>query len=236
VTSPATKWGTRAADVYDRAYAERYRARDEAAAEDRAIVGFGAWLSGICDRAAEPIDVLDLGCGTGRYFRFVRHARTLVGVDVSKPMLGLARRPVGTVTAASVRLVEADFLQAGFEPGEFDVIYSIGVLGEHTPFDATVAARVRSWLRPGGRFAFTTVDVRCPSIPRTMTRRVAEWLAPFSGPFRRTLRARLLSGGLYADREWLQDVLSTAGFAVESIESFQSDVHLHLLAVAKAAA
>ena len=232
MTAAAGKWGARAAQLYDRAYAARYRARDEAA-DNGAIAGLGRWLGGICDRFTPPIDVLDLGCGTGRYFRFVRHARRLVGVDVSKPMLEAAQQPVGTVSAETVTLVEADFLSAGFQPGAFDLVYSIGVLAEHAPFDHSLAMRVRSWLRPGGRFAFTALDVRSRSIPRTTRRRAAERLLPIAGPFRDALRSRLLSGGLYADRRALEAALSTAGFAVESIEPFQTDVHLHLLAVAR---
>lgn len=236
MSPPASKWGARAAEVYNETYAERYRARDEVARENDAIESLGRWLTGACERFGVPIDVLDLGCGTGRYFRYVHGARRLVGVDVSTPMLDLARHPVGVVTADSVQLVEADFLQADFDPGRYDLIYSIGVLAEHSPFDLPLAARVQSWLRPGGRFAFTAVDVTCPSIPRTMARRLAEWALPIAGPFRPSMRSRLLSGGLYADRQRLHDVLVGAGFAIESIESFQSDVHLHLLAVARAAA
>ena len=233
--SAASKWGTRAAEVYDEAYAARYRARDEAAGDSDAIAGLGRWLSGVCERFDAPIDVLDLGCGTGRYFGSVRGASRLVGVDVSKPMLDRARHPVGAVSAASVRLVEADFLQPDFNPGQYDLIYSIGVLAEHSPFEGELAARVRSWLRPGGRFAFTAVDLACPSILRTAARRAAELTMPIAGPFRQRLRQRLMSGGLYADRQRLTEVLTGAGFVVESIQSFQSDVHLHLLAVARVA-
>ncbi|HKB11962.1 MAG TPA: methyltransferase domain-containing protein [Vicinamibacterales bacterium] len=226
----ATSWGARAAKTYDRTYAEAYRARDEGG---EAIAALGRWLAGVCDRFDAPIDVLDLGCGTGRYFRFVRRARRLVGVDVSKPMLAAAEHPAGAVAAGSVTLIEADFLSPAFAPGRFDLVYSIGVLAEHSPIDHRLAARVRSWLRPAGRFAFTALDVRCPSIPRTAKRRAAEWLLPRSGPLRGSLRSRLLSGGLYADSALLEDLLRGAGFVVESIEPFQSDVHLHLLAVGR---
>jgi hypothetical protein len=77
--------------------------------------------------------------------------------------------------------------------------------------------------------------VTCPSIPRTPSRRLAERLLPIAGPFRQALRSRLLSEGLYADRRSLEDILAAAGFMVESLESFQTDVHLHVLAVARAA-
>lgn len=233
MTAAASKWGARAARTYDRGYAERYRERDDSGA---AIAELGRWLGAVCDRFDGPIDVLDLGCGTGRYFRFVRRARTLVGVDVSKPMLDAARHPVGEVAASSVTLVEADFLSPSFAPGRFDLVFAIGVLAEHSPFDVALAQHVRSWLRPGGRFAFTALDVRCPSISRTAARRVAEWLLPIAGPFRPAIGTRLLSGGLYADRPFLERVLRAAGFEVETIESFQSDVHLHLLAVARSRA
>jgi SAM-dependent methyltransferase len=234
MTPATTKWGARAEATYDHAYAQAYRARD-AAEGNAAIAGLGAWLAGICDRFDRPIDVLDLGCGTGRYFRFVRRARRLVGVDVSRPMLSAARHPAGDVCAASVTLLESDFLAPGFDPGAFDLVYSIGVLAEHVPLDALLASRVRSWVRPGGRFACTALDVGCRSIPRTAARRVAEWLLPIAGPCRPAIRSRLLSGGLYADRRSLEQLFAASGFVVETLESFQSDVHLHLLAVATAA-
>ena len=226
-----TKWGARAQQTYDRAYAEKYRARDEGGA---AVAELGRWLGEVCDRFDGPIDVLDLGCGTGRYFRFLRRARRLVAVDVSKPMLDAAAHPVGEIAVSSVQLVEADFLSSSFAPGRFDLVYSIGVLAEHSPFDRALAERVRSWLRPGGRFAFTALDVRCPSIPRTPERWIAERLLPIAGPFRCALNSRLLSGGLYADRPFLERELETAGFDVETLDPFKSDVHLHLLAVARA--
>ena len=41
-----------------------------------------------------PIDALDLGCGTGRYFCALRGVRTLVGLDASAAMLERARHPM----------------------------------------------------------------------------------------------------------------------------------------------
>jgi SAM-dependent methyltransferase len=159
-----------------------------------------------------------------------------VGIDVSKPMLDEARQPVGgeSIAAESLTLIEDDFLVHDFEPGTFDLVYSIGVLAEHSPFDQAVAARVRRWLKPGGRFAFTAVHPLSFSVPRTLKRRAAEWALPFTaGAVRRALRDRLMRDGLYADEERLRDVLSSAGFVVESIEPYESDVHLHCMALAR---
>jgi SAM-dependent methyltransferase len=221
--------------LYDAAYAEQYRAHDEKVRSGEAAMRFAAWLHAICVRFASPIDVLDLGCGTGRYFHALTNVTRLVGIDVSAPMLERARHPIGDVEipADRVTLIEGDFLTHEFSDGEFDLVYSIGVLGEHSPFDETIASRVTRWLRPGGRFAFTTVHPLSSSVPRTVGRRLGEVLAPVApGPLRRRLRARLMSGGLYADERRVAEVLDAVDLDVESIEPFRSDVHLHVLAVA----
>ena len=231
-----TRWGTRAAGLYDRDYARQYREHDEAIRPGSAVGSIGVWLGRVCESFGKRIDVLDLGCGTGRYFHVLRRVRKLVGVDVSEPMLAEARRPVDASALAvqSITLVHADFLSPGFTLGTFDLIYSIGVLAEHSPFDEAIAARVHGWLRAGGRFAFTAVHPRSFCVRRTAGRRLGEAILPFAiGPVRTALRARLMSGGLYADEEQLRTVLARSGFTVESVEPLRSDIHLHSLVVAR---
>ena len=153
-------------------------------------------------------------------------------------MLDEARHPIG-VPSREAMLIEGDFLTHEFGPAQFDLVYSVGVLAEHSPFDEVVAARVHRWLKPDGRFAFTAVHPLSFSVPRTVKRRWAERLLrllPANSGFRDTLRARLMLDGLYADEERLRDVLAAAGFSVESVEPFQSDVHLHSIVVARKAA
>jgi SAM-dependent methyltransferase len=142
-------------------------------------------------------------------------------------------------SSGELTLVEDDFLVHEFPPASFDLIYAIGVLAEHSPFDERLAARVGGWLRPGGRFAFTAVHPLSPSVPRTRKRRAGERLLRLDriAPerVRRTLRGRLMSGGLYADADRVRDVLEAVGLEIESIAPFESDVHLHVLAVARKA-
>jgi SAM-dependent methyltransferase len=230
-----SRWGTRAAALYTDAYAERYRAHDEALDARQSIARLGEWLQGVCGRFNRPIDAIDLGCGTGRYFHKLVGVQRLIGIDASRAMLERARQPAGepAIVPGSLTLIEGDFLQHDFEPSRFDLVYSIGVLAEHTPLDDSLALRVHRWLAPGGRFAFTTVHPSSFSVPHTFKRRAGELLTAMSiGSLRRALRARLMSDGIYADEERVRDVLVAAGFVVESIESLQSDVHLHVLAVA----
>ncbi len=231
-----TRWGSRAAALYTEDYAARYRAHDDAIRDSETVARFDDWLRGVCARFDGPIDALDLGCGTGRFFHALTQVRRLVGIDVSPAMLDRARRPVGGSAAEDTTLVEGDFLTHEFGANEFDLVYSIGVLAEHSPLDLAIAVRVARWLRPGGRLACTAVHVESPSIPKTISRRVAEAAAAtrlVPAAIRRAIKRRLIAGGLYADEAHVRDVLVAAGFVVESIEPFESDVHRHLLAVAR---
>ena len=234
--SSSTEWGRRAAQLY-----QPDTRSDTAVSTTKSVGGalvtrFGSWLGDVCESFARDIVALDLGCGTGRYFRALRHVRELVGVDVSAAMLREAQHPLDAdaVRVGTVALVQGDFLTVPLEAGRFDLVYSIGVLGEHVPFDLAIARRVHEWLVPGGRFAFTAVHRDSFSVPRTTSRRIAEVLLPVSPPFvGRPLRERLLSRGLYVDEPYLHDVLGAAAFDVESIERYESDVHLHCLCVAR---
>jgi len=231
VTDSARK----ASVLYDDAYAKRYRAHDDRFDDSEPCRQFGQWINGVCRMFDPPIDVLDLGCGTGRYFWELWGVRDLVGIDASGPMLAEARRPYNAtrISAASIALVEDDLFAHEFAPERFDLIYSIGVLAEHAPFDEGVVTRVARWLRPRGRFAFTTVHPESPSIPRTLGRRLGRSIAPVAPPLVRDhLRARLLAGGLYADEARVRELLVDR-FEIESLERFESEAHLHCRCVAR---
>jgi SAM-dependent methyltransferase len=231
-----TEWGARAAGLYGPDYARKYREMDDQLREGPLVARFGGWIRELCEGFGRSITVLDLGCGTGRYFWAVRHATELVAIDVSPAMLAEAKRPVdaGRLDVPRVTLIEGDILTHPLGDARFDLVYSIGVLGEHTPFDARIAGRVYRALVPGGLFAFTGVHANSFSIPRTPKRKLGERLLPLApGPIRSALRSRLLSGGLYVDAPYVRDVLTGAGFKVDSIAYHESDVHLHCLCVGR---
>jgi len=236
--SSLTEWGRRAADLYAPDYARRYRAADDEMLGGPLVRRFGAWLGDVCDTFGREIAALDLGCGTGRYFSALRHVRELVGIDVSAAMLAQAAAPVdaGRIHVRQLKLIEGDFITASLPANHFDLVYSIGVVGEHVPFDATIARRATQWLRPDGRFAFTAVHRDSFSVPRTFKRRAAEALLPVSpAVIGGSLRRRLLSGGLYVDERYLETVLDDSGMIVESLDRYESDVHLHCMCVARKA-
>src|SRR5688500_19198267 len=92
------------AALYDVQYARRDRERYyelDAVGSYQELV---RWIGNVCDRFGHPIDVLDLGCGTGRYFWGLRNVNTLTGLDASAPMLLEAKTPTHAEDRKSTRL------------------------------------------------------------------------------------------------------------------------------------
>ena len=97
--------------------------------------------------------VLDLGCGYGWHCRYAieRGAASVVGIDISKKMLEVARSktPYPQVEYRLGAIEDMDF------PDEsFDVVLSSLALHYVESFDS-VARRVCGFLRPGGIFVFS---------------------------------------------------------------------------------
>jgi SAM-dependent methyltransferase len=233
--APSSDWGRKAEALYQPSYAREYRRHDEELDKVAAYEMFCSWLRDVSLSFGRTIDALDLGCGTGRYFCAVANVRTLVGLDASAAMLEEARRPVNAerITAATIDLVHGDVMQHDFGQVRFDLVYSIGVLAEHTPLDAHLVSNVSRWTRPGGRFAFTTVHPDSPSVTRTWTRSMARRVLPLTrGRLRRRLHSRLTIGGLYADETRIRELLEPA-FTIESLTRVRSEAHLHGLCVAR---
>ena len=215
--------------LYDEHYARRYRDRDDELDAVGSYQELIQWVGGVCDRFSHPIDVLDLGCGTGRYFWGLRNVKTLTGLDASAPMLAEAKTPThgDRIRVERIELIKGDLASHRFPSGAFDLVYSIGVLAEHVPLNRSLVERVAGWLKPGGRFAFTTVDPQSPDVPKTPARRIASAILPaVPGDAGRKLHERLMAGGMYGDARWIRQQLDGL-FSIETLEQSQSDVHLH---------
>lgn len=133
---------------------------------DEVTVGTGARqhyaevLEGITRSFGRPISVLDAGCGTGRFFHCLRHVQSLLAIDASPYMLAEARTPVRAeaIDAGQIELLCANILEIDLAARRFDLIYSIGVLGECAPLTPPLCRKLLTWLQPEGRLFFTVVD------------------------------------------------------------------------------
>lgn len=84
----------------------------------------------------EPASVLEVGCNSGWNMRAIsslgKHSRRLTGVDVNKTAIAEAQ-----LACFDVRECAARDLRTIFEPGEFDLVYTCGVLIHIPPEDLT---------------------------------------------------------------------------------------------------
>jgi SAM-dependent methyltransferase len=141
--------------------AAQYRINDEieiTTSSHRRIAGI---LGEITSSFRRPISVLDIGCGTGRYFYCLQNVDRLVGMDITSEMLIAAEDPVNAekITARNIQLIRANVFFASFEPQSFDFIYSLGMFGHGCPVTVEVLDRFHKWLAPGGHLFFDVVDV-----------------------------------------------------------------------------
>ena len=163
--------------------------------------------------AARPGErVLDVGCGCGTTSLMlagrVAPGGSVVGVDISVPMLEVAR---GRVAGAAVEFVAADAGETRF-PSPFELLFSrFGVMFFTDPVAAF--GNLRAALAPGGRMVFACWRALAENpwafAPLAAARALLPPMEPVDpeapGPF------------AFADRERLARILAAAGFAEVSI-------------------
>jgi SAM-dependent methyltransferase len=169
--------------------------------------------------------VVDVGCGCGdtsiELARAVGETGEVLGVDVSRPMLEVARAHAGLAGWAKLAFREADASEAAL-PAGVDLLFSrFGVMFFGQPVPAF--RHLRASLRSHGRFVFV-----CWRAPRdngwAMTplaaARQAMNITPVPvdpnapGPF------------AFADDERLRVILADAGFEKADIQRFDAPIHL----------
>jgi SAM-dependent methyltransferase len=122
--------------------------------------------SGLTEADLAGADVLDAGCGMGRYLRISAQsgARLVVGLDLSEAVA--AARDL-TADLPGVALIRGDLLRPPLAPGQFDHIYSLGVL-DHTPDPRAAFLALARLLKPGGRIAVWVYPRERPMLERIM--------------------------------------------------------------------
>lgn len=183
---------------------------------DRLNIRFG---EGVVEAVAARLGerVLDIGCGNGALVLAlgpqVGPTGSVVGVDVSGPMLELAQQRADAAGLGHASFVKADAQTHPFEPGAFDAAVSrFGVMFFDDP--AAAFANIRGALRPGGRMVFScwqeVIDNEWLMVPATAAMESVPFpeLGPpgSPGPF------------ALADEDRLCSVLAGAGFVDVSLD------------------
>jgi ubiquinone/menaquinone biosynthesis C-methylase UbiE len=228
-----SRLATRARQQYDQIYAAGYRESDDRGINAPTHTDFGDLLTQVSGSFNRPISALELGCGTGRYFHCLRNLASLTGVDVSPDMLREAQHPVQE-SSVLVRpmLICANIADVHFNNDSFDLVYSIGVLGEFLSFDRYICEKAARMLKPGGKFVFTVIS---KDSPRTTSwkRRAVETLLPII-PMRlkRIVKARLRSLSLNEDE--LITILDQASLSQYTIKRRLSPTSgcIHIVCIA----
>jgi SAM-dependent methyltransferase len=183
------------------------------------LLGLAA-IDALCPREGEHI--IDIGCGCGQtslaLAARVRPTGSVVGVDISQPMLDVAlRRPRSTDLQVTFRKLDAQTGDLG--PGLFDAAFSrFGVMFFGDPVAAF--ANIRASLKPEGRLAFVCwrplnenpwmqapLQAALPLLPPVAP---PDPTAP--GPF------------AFADSSRVRSILANSGFDAVTINPFDADV------------
>ncbi|MBS1781885.1 MAG: class I SAM-dependent methyltransferase [Bacteroidetes bacterium] len=223
--------------VYDPATTVNYRQYDDKFIQTKAYLHLAGKLSNLCQSFERPIAMLDVGCGTGRYFHVLTNVDRLFAMDYSENMLVQAQHPFREAEISMDKIVfkQGNFYDFDFENQSFDFIYSIGVLGEHTVFDRHVCNKLFELLRPGGKLFFTVVDLEAR---KTFKRKIMESLYPFvPTSIKQILDKRWET--CYLTWNQLENIVSKQGFKTYQIERYASEdpkwkgVHLECIATKK---
>jgi SAM-dependent methyltransferase len=189
---------------------------------DRMIAPFGERaMAALAPRPGERI--VDVGCGCGgtslELAQRVGASGSVLGVDVSEPMLARARQRAAAEGLAHVRFAAGDAQTHAFAAGTADALFSrFGVMFFVDPTAAF--ANLRTALQPDGRLAFVCWQ-ELPANPwmmnLLMTLASVVTLPPppapgAPGPFS------------FGDRDRVRRILDGAGFRDVAFEAFESDV------------
>jgi SAM-dependent methyltransferase len=191
---------------------------------DRVVAPFGA--AALKAATPQPGDrVIDIGCGCGdtaiEIARIVGPSGSVLGIDVSQPMLEVARSRGLSAKCSHLSFREGDASQTDL-PANIDLLFSrFGVMFFSQP--SAAFSHLRRSLRKGGRCVF--VCWRAPRdnawamTPLSAARKALDITPPPSdpeapGPF------------AFADDERLRNILSGAGFGDIDIQRFDTAIFL----------
>jgi SAM-dependent methyltransferase len=168
---------------------------------------------------AEGEHILDIGCGCGatslEIAWRVDPEGTVTGLDISAPMLEVARRRAKDAGYEQVRFIDADAQTYAFTPAKFDAAFSrFGVMFFDDP--PAAFANIRGGMRKGGRLAFICWRAMAENPWMTVPLQAGLRHLPAPTP----LDPAAPGPFAFADPDRVRDILGRAGFS-----DIRIDVH-----------
>jgi SAM-dependent methyltransferase len=175
--------------------------------------------------AASPGErVLDIGCGSGtttlRLAEQVGRQGRAIGIDISGPMLAVAKRRAHE-TASAAQFIEADATDYRFEPKGFALACSqFGVM--FFPDPVAAFANILTGMKEGGRLAFVCWRASTENPWSAVPESAAKPLLPPMEPVPPDAPGRYS----FANPDRVKSILLRAGFHAPVIEKFDARIHL----------
>lgn len=165
--------------------------------------------------------ILDIGCGSGASVSALAE-RTgpegqVTGLDISKPLIDLARRRVAD--RPHIQFVLGDAATFPFAPASADLLFSrFGVMFFGDPLAAF--GNMRAAIKPHGRVCLACwQDIAANPWVDVPQNRIDAFLPP------RPPTGKGIPGQFsFADKSWVTEILTTAGFASPSFTPFTFEV------------
>lgn len=181
--------------------------------------------AGITLAAPKPGErVLDIGCGSGtttlKLAALVVPSGEAVGIDISGPMLAVARKRAAEIKA-SARFIEADATDYKFESESFDLAFSqFGVMFFAGP--AVSFRNVHKAMKQGGRLVFVCWRGPFENPWSAVPEAAARPFLPQPAPASPDVPGRYS----FANPDRVKSILLQAGFHGITIEKFDTRIHL----------
>jgi SAM-dependent methyltransferase len=125
--------------MYNKEYSDSYREHDNIVVNSTIYSHYHEILFNLTNDCNDNKSILDIGCGTGRYFSAIRNFNSLIGIDTSEFMIHHAKSPINIEQVDDEKIFLYNLNLEGFISSKyskkFDFIYSIGVYGEHVSFN-----------------------------------------------------------------------------------------------------
>lgn len=214
----------KAAIEHYRMGAQEYRRQDDkAGAVDRLSMRLRSELDAL---KILPKKVLDLGCGTGRFFHTFQDADLIVGVDVSSEMLEEAKHPTRHINpSTTIKLIYGDITQSLPIDNDFNVVISIGTIGYHLPLSLTLLQQMKQYLSPRGAILLVTQKRIGLSVWKLIFQLISthEWLYRLIKKLYPKIQLSSLMSAFSTDYNSVKSVVAQAGLKLRKCEDLTNE-------------